>query len=132
MAPWATASAPRRDRTNASAGMPSATRSASSPAASAVAVRRTGAPASPRSVVSGGSQSPNVSDPRGAVSAVTATASSPVSSRAQVSGSLTVAEQSTKTGGRLCVKGGLLDAWCSQTRRSLRRTCATWDPKTPR
>ena len=84
------------------------------------------------SVVSGGSQSPNVSDPRGAVSAVTATASSPVSSRAQVSGSLTVAEQSTKTGGRLCVKGGLLDAWCSQTRRSLRSTCATWDPKTPR
>ena len=64
LAPWATASAPRRDRTNASAGMPSATRSASSPAASAVAVRRTGAPASPRALVSGGSQSANVSDPR--------------------------------------------------------------------
>jgi hypothetical protein len=64
-----------------------------------VAVRRTGAPASPRSAVSGGSHSANVSGPRGAESAVTAAASRPVSSRAQVSGSLIVAEASTKTGG---------------------------------
>ena len=44
LAPSATASAPRLDRTNASAGTFPPTRSASSPAASAVAVRRTGAP----------------------------------------------------------------------------------------
>ena len=48
-----------------------------------MALRRTGAPASPRSAVSGGSHSPKVSGPRGAPSAVTATAASPVSSRAQ-------------------------------------------------
>ncbi len=65
-----------------------------------MAVRRTGAPASPRSAVSGGSHSPKVSGPRGAPSAVTATASSPVSSRAQVSGSLIVAEPRMKTGSR--------------------------------
>ena len=94
-----------------------------------MAVRRTGAPASPRSAVSGGSHSPNVSGPRGAPSAVTATASSPVSSRAQVSGSLIVAEASTKTGSRL---GARREAWCALTRRSLRRTWATCDPKTPR
>ena len=66
-----TVSAPRRDRTKASVRTPSATRSASRSAASAVAVRRTGASCSPASSVSGGSQSANSSSPRGEPSSVT-------------------------------------------------------------
>ena len=57
----AATSAPRRDRTKASVRAPSTTRSASRPAASAPADRRTGAPFSPvSSVSSGGSHSAKV------------------------------------------------------------------------
>ena len=66
-------------------------------AASAVAGRRTGAPPSPRAAVSGGSHSPNVSGPRGAVLSVISVASAPVSRRAQLPGSLMVAYASRKT-----------------------------------
>ncbi len=63
-----------------------------------VAVRRSLAPASPRASVSGGSHSAKASGPRGEPSSVTASASSPVSSRAHAAGEPTVAEASTKTG----------------------------------
>ena len=82
----ATASAPRRDLMKASVGTFSLTSRPSRSAASAVAVRRSRAPASPRASVSGGSHSANVSGPRGEPSSVTSSASSPVSSRAQAPG----------------------------------------------
>ena len=63
-----------------------------------VALRRTGAPASPRARVSGGSHRPKVTGPRGAAFSATASAGRPVSSSAQLAGSLTVAEASRKTG----------------------------------
>src|SRR5690606_20765870 len=75
----ATASAPRRDRTNASVRTSPLTRSASRSAASAVAPRRTGAPCSPVNSVSGGSHSANAVAPRGEAASVTALASAPVS-----------------------------------------------------
>ena len=62
------------------------TSSASSWAASAVAARRTGAPASPRAPVSGGSHSANVSGARGAPSVLTACTGRPVSSVAAAGG----------------------------------------------
>ena len=68
----ATDSALRRDRTKASVRAPCSTRSASSPAASAAADRRSGAPCSPVRSVSGGSHSANVAPGRGEPSSVTA------------------------------------------------------------
>jgi hypothetical protein len=92
-------------------------------AASEVAVRRIGAPRSPRRSVSGGSQSANAVAPRGAVSSVTAVTSSPVRRPAVRAGSAVVAEASTKTGD---------EPYRAQIRRSRRSTWATWEPKTPR
>ena len=67
---------------------PSTTRSASRSAASAVAVRRTGAPCSPASSVSGGSHSANSSSPRAATRRrSTATTGRPVSRPADAAGS---------------------------------------------
>ena len=60
----ATDSALRRDRTNARVRAPRSTRSASSPAASAAADRRSGAPCSPVRSVSGGSHSAKVAPGR--------------------------------------------------------------------
>jgi hypothetical protein len=79
-----------------------------------VALRRTGAPCSPRNWVSGGSHRPTVMAGRGAASAVTAVAASPVSSRAHRAGSLIVAEARTKTASR--------PACQAVTRRSRRST----------
>jgi len=67
------------------------------PAVSATTERRSGASASPRSVVIGGSHIANVNGPRGAASVVTGSAGSPVSSSAALAGSLIVAEARTKT-----------------------------------
>jgi hypothetical protein len=92
----ATDSAPLRERVKASAGTPALTSSDSKLAASAVTARRARSPG--RVCSSGGSQSANVSGARGELSAVTGTASSPVSSRAQRSGSAIVADARTNTG----------------------------------
>ncbi len=93
-----TVSAPRRERMKARVRTPSATRSASRSAISAVAERRTGAPCSPSSEVNGGSQSASATWPRGDPSSVTASTSSPVSRVAETAGSATVADASTKVG----------------------------------
>ena len=82
----ATTSAPRRERTKASARASSTTRSASSRAASAPADRRTGAPCSPRAPVSGGSQSAKAVAPRGEASSVTSSTGTPVSRLADSAG----------------------------------------------
>ncbi len=78
--------------------MPCTVRSVSRSAASAVAVRRTGAPFSPSSSVSGGSHRANTSSPRGDASSATSTTGSPVSRRAATEGSAAVAEASRNTG----------------------------------
>ena len=101
----ATVSAPRRERTNASVRTPSATRSASRSATSAVAARRTGAPFSPAYDVNGGSHSPSETWPRAEVSSVTASTSRPVSRPAETAGSATVAEARTKVGRGAVVRG---------------------------
>ena len=122
----ATVSAPRRDLMKASAGTSDLTSAASRSAASPVAARRD--LTSPRVYISGGSHSANVSGTRGEPSSVTAITSRPVSSRAPAAGSAIVAEASTKTGA-IWPSSGLC---CAATRRSLRSTCATCEPKTPR
>ena len=96
--PAATASAPRRDGTKARLRVPVTTRSASSSAASATAVRRVGAPFSPPPAVSGGSHNATWVPPRGDASCVTTRTSSPVSARAVPPGSPVVADASTKVG----------------------------------
>lgn len=97
----ATVSAPRRERMKASVRTSARTRSARRSAASAVAVRRTGAPPSPRSSVRGGSHSAMVVDPLGEASTVTSSISSPVSLIANAPGSLAVAEASRNVGWEL-------------------------------
>ena len=93
-------------------------------AASAVALRRTRAPASPRNWDVGGSHSASVSAALGAPSAVTAVAGRPVSSFAHSAGSLMVAEASMNTASR--------PVRATMTRRSRRSTCAMCEPNTPR
>ena len=94
----------RRERTKATVRTPSATRSASRSAASAVAVRRTGAPCSPVSSVSGGSHSANSSlAARRGVLGRPRTTARPTSRAADTAGSETVAEASTKVGSRAVV-----------------------------
>ena len=61
-------------------------------------MRRTGAPCSPASSVSGGSHSASDTVPRGDPSSVTARTGSPVSRLADTVGSATVAEASTNVG----------------------------------
>ncbi len=91
-------SAPRRERTKATERTPCTVRSVSRSAASAVAVRRTGAPFSPCSSVSGGSHRANTSSPRGEASSATSSTGRPVRRRAATEGSAAVAEASRNTG----------------------------------
>ena len=95
---------PRRDRTNASVCTSSATRSASRSAVSDEAARRVGAPFSPVYAVSGGSHSATDTWPRGEVSPVTGSTSSPVS-RAAASSGLGHGGRGQDEGGRGAVAG---------------------------
>lgn len=105
------------------------TASASSPADSASADRRTGeASATPEAVAgsarvcpssSGGSHSTKLTAPRGAASSVTAVTGNPVSRAAVPAGSPVVAEASRNTGA-------------PASRRSRRSRWATCEPNTPR
>ncbi len=71
----------------------------------------------------GGSYSAKLIAPLGEASSSTARTSSPVRRPAAFAGSDTVAEARMNTGA---------EPYRAHTRRSLRRTCATWEPKTPR
>src|SRR5690606_38557325 len=87
---------------------------------------------------SGGSQSTNVTAPRGEASSVTASTGRPVNRDAAAAGSPAVAEASTNTGRS--GSGGGAGAGrrvapvpaIAVRRRRRRSTCATWEPNTPR
>ena len=143
----ATISAPRRDRTKLNVRAPAATTRAMMSAASALALRRTGAPCSPSwPSTKPGSHNAMVRAPAGEPSSVTvATFSRPVSRRACAAGSVLVAEARMRVGsvlvGRVasCLEDDVLAlgrtvlaALAPTTRSSRRSTIATCAPNTPR
>ncbi len=97
MAALAMASAPRRERMNASVRTCCRARSVTRSAAAAIAERRTGAPFSPRRSVSSGSQNATVTAPCGDASSVTAVAGAPISRAKCPAGSADVADAPMNT-----------------------------------